>query len=159
MLRYKRKSKQTVQGCERFYYNETFLKNRLLFRENKPSLPQLFEPKYSIVLFSLSLTTYETSKVVKTLGIVFFLCEGRGVGGQKKNVLPPQSTQEMRRHAVSHAPLTTFWELCQIGNLQQGNFIKDSLKQVRVLKVHKIEIFFGFDVEIFIISLLVMSKY
>jgi hypothetical protein len=29
----------------------------------------------------------------------------------------------------------------------------------KVLKVHKIEIFFGFDFEICIISLLVMSKY
>jgi hypothetical protein len=28
-----------------------------------------------------------------------------------------------------------------------------------LLKVHKIEIFFGFDIEICIISLLVMSKY
>ncbi len=32
-------------------------------------------------------------------------------------------------------------------------------KATRTLKVHKIEIFFGFDFEICIISLLVMSKY
>ncbi len=93
MLRFKQKSKQTVQGCKRFYYNENFLKNRLLFRENKPSLPQLFEPRYSIVLFSLSLKTNEKSNFVKTLGTVFFLCESEGGwGGKKKNVLPPQST-------------------------------------------------------------------
>jgi hypothetical protein len=30
---------------------------------------------------------------------------------------------------------------------------------ILILKVHKIEIFFGFDFEICIISLLVMSKY
>jgi hypothetical protein len=36
---------------------------------------------------------------------------------------------------------------------------KAQFRSERVLKVHKIEIFFGFDFEICIISLLVMSKY
>ncbi len=37
--------------------------------------------------------------------------------------------------------------------------ITDHVKATISLKVHKIEIFFGFDFEICIMSLLVMSKY
>ncbi len=79
MLRFRRRSKEAEKGCEKFY--EVFLKNRLLFCENKTSFLQLFEPEYSIVLFSHSLTAYEKSNFVETLGIVFFLCELEGGGG------------------------------------------------------------------------------
>jgi hypothetical protein len=37
--------------------------------------------------------------------------------------------------------------------------VKYLCNKLMMLKVHKIEIFFGFDFEICIISLLVMSKY
>ncbi len=38
-------------------------------------------------------------------------------------------------------------------------YVIDTSGTFKPLKVHKIEIFFGFDFEICIISLLVMSKY
>jgi hypothetical protein len=40
-----------------------------------------------------------------------------------------------------------------------GPILPNSWANLKILKVHKIEIFFGFDFEICIISLLFMSKY
>ncbi len=56
--------------------------------------------------------------------------------------------------------------ICSVANFGEGacarKFIFQRLMQNPIcknLKVHKIEIFFGFDFEICIISLLIMSKY
>jgi hypothetical protein len=51
------------------------------------------------------------------------------------------------------------WDLSWIRTLQPGALAWTRTPQPGALKVHKIEIFFGFDFEICIISLLVMSKY
>ena len=56
-------------------------------------------------------------------------------------------------------PAADFPSATDVSNFSGSRALLTSLMLWRPLKVHKIEIFFGFDFEICIISLLVMSKY
>jgi hypothetical protein len=71
----------------------------------------------------------------------------------------PEAESKEKHEVLDPMPELTIASPYVHSRVDSNTFIMGNPMPESTLKVHKIEIFFGFDFEICIISLLVMSKY
>ncbi len=125
------------------YYSRKLLKLQLVGKiANDTAYPPSLH--INLLIMFLSCVLYTERRITHSFLEIFSL-----VSKKQLCLLLFQSKKKTMDHALFNYRFT----------IQTHGYQKTRLHFYVILKVHNIEIFFGFDFEICIISLLVMSKY